>query len=300
MNKTLISKQFNNKTLLNSVAKIIEMAFIEDNIFNDITSDLTIDKSSKSKFQINARQDLIFCGEKIFAEIFSQLKKSQKFSDCEINFEVLFKDGESVKKSQNILEGYGNDNLILAAERVMLNLIQHLCAIATHTNKFVTKLNNQSIKILDTRKTLPNLRELQKYAVICGGGFNHRFSLADLILIKDNHINSCGGVEQVFEKIKNSCSGSNNKIEIECDNFIQVSQAIKYKPDIIMLDNMDLSELKKSIELIRSKYPQIMIEISGGISLENISKYSCLDIDFISIGSLTNSCQSVDIGLDFL
>jgi len=287
-----------NRQPLQTLPSIIQMALIEDNAFNDITSDLTIDEFSICTFQINARQDLIFCGTKIVDEVFLQLKKSKKFLDCEIKYNFLVGDGEIVKKSQNIVEGHGKDKLILVAERLILNLIQHLSAIATTTHNFVKKLNNPRIKILDTRKTLPNLRELQKYAVMCGGGYNHRFSLADLILIKDNHINACKGVENVLQKLSNLTL--EQKIEIECDNFTQVGQAIKFKPNIIMLDNMEIVEIEESIELIRKNSPQTLIEVSGGINLENINKYSVLDIDFISIGSLTNSCQNVDIGLDFL
>jgi nicotinate-nucleotide pyrophosphorylase (carboxylating) len=159
-------------------------------------------------------------------------------------------------------------------------------------------LNNSKIKILDTRKTLPNLRELQKYAVKCGGGKNHRFNLADLILIKDNHINACGGVDKALERV---LSNTNNvKIEIECDNYLQVVECLKFNPNIIMLDNMNFEELQKSIDAIRNHSKAIEIEVSGGINLENIHHYKNFDIDFISIGSLTNSAKIVDIGLDFI
>lgn len=287
-----------NRQPFQTLPLIIQMALIEDNAFNDITSDLTIDEFSICAFQINARQDLVFCGKKIVEEVFLQLKKSKKFADCEIKYNFLVDDGEIVKKSQNIVEGHGSDKLVLVAERLILNLVQHLSAIATTTHKFVKKLNNPRIKILDTRKTLPNLRELQKYGVLCGGGYNHRFSLADLILIKDNHINACKGVENAMQKVCNLAL--EQKIEIECDNLIQVGQVLKFKPNIIMLDNMEIAEIEESIELIRKNSPQTLIEVSGGINLENIEKYSTLDIDFISIGSLTNSCQNIDIGLDFL
>ena len=177
-------------------------------------------------------------------------------------------------------------------------MIQHLSAIATTTKKHVEALNNSKIKILDTRKTLPNLRELQKYAVRCGGGENHRFNLADLILIKDNHINACGGVVEALEMV--SLNKNNVKIEIECDNFLQVVECLKFTPNIIMLDNMNFVELQKSISAIRNHSGAIKIEVSGGINLENIQNYRNFDIDFISIGSLTNSAKIVDIGLDFI
>ena len=142
------------------------------------------------------------------------------------------------------------------------------------------------------------MRELQKYAVKCGGGENHRFSLADLILIKDNHISACGGISKALDKVSNN--KNNLKIEIECDNYSQVVESLRFNPNIIMLDNMNLQELQKSIEEIRKFSKNILIEISGGINIENIQNYRNFDIDFISIGSLTNSAKIVDIGLDFI
>lgn len=290
--------QLPSNKILKNLSKIVEMALIEDNVFNDITSDLTINDGVRADFQINARQDLVFCGKFVVEEVFCQLKNSKKFQNSKIDFNCIFDDGALVKKSQNIVLGNGDTKIILAGERIILNLVQHLSAIATNTRDFVARLNNPKIKILDTRKTLPNLRELQKYAVLCGGGHNHRFNLADLILIKDNHISACGGVSQALLRSKNFCG--DNKIEIECDNFAQVSEALEHNPDIIMLDNMALDEAQKSIALIRKNNPQILIEISGGINIENIGQYSLFDVDFISVGSLTNSFRSVDIGLDFL
>jgi nicotinate-nucleotide pyrophosphorylase (carboxylating) len=184
----------------------------------------------------------------------------------------------------------------LAGERLILNLIQHLSSIATLTNRFVSKLDNNKIKILDTRKTLPNLRFLEKYAVKCGGGFNHRMNLQDQILIKDNHISAGGGIKNLLNKVANK----NILVEIECDTYQQVSEAVIFLPNIIMLDNMEISEIEKSIKLIRASSPKTQIEVSGGINIETIKNYRHLDIDFISIGSLTNSCQNVDIGLDFI
>lgn len=283
---------------LKTLPKIIESALKEDEAFNDLTSDLTIDEDTKCKFAINAREDLVFCGKKIVEEVFFQLKNSTKFQNCTLDLKYFFADGDGVKTRESIVSGSGDVKIILAGERIILNLIQHLSAIATATKKHVEALNNSKIKILDTRKTLPNLRELQKYAVKCGGGKNHRFNLADLILIKDNHINACGGVDKALERV---LSNTNNvKIEIECDNYLQVVECLKFNPNIIMLDNMNFEELQKSIDAIRNHSKAIEIEVSGGINLENIHHYKNFDIDFISIGSLTNSAKIVDIGLDFI
>jgi nicotinate-nucleotide pyrophosphorylase (carboxylating) len=286
------------KNSLKTLPKIIELALQEDEVFNDVTSDLTIEKNTNCNFAINAREDLVFCGREIIEEVFYQLKNSSKFQDCVLDLKYFFADGDVVKPRESIASGVGDVKIILAGERVILNLIQHLSAIATATKKHVEALNNSKIKILDTRKTLPNLRELQKYAVKCGGGQNHRFNLADLILIKDNHVNASGGVDKALEKVlKNT---NNVKIEIECDNYLQVVECLKFHPNIIMLDNMNFEELQKSINAIRNHSEGIAIEVSGGINLENIYNYRNFDIDFISIGALTNSAKIVDIGLDFL
>jgi nicotinate-nucleotide pyrophosphorylase (carboxylating) len=288
----------NSSKILKTLPKIIELTLLEDEAFNDITSDLTIEKNINCNFAINAREELIFCGKKVIEEVFLQLKNSSKFQNSALDLNYFFEDGDAVKPRESIISGVGDVKIILSAERTILNLIQHLSAIATSTRKHVEKLNNPKIKILDTRKTLPNMRELQKYAVKCGGGENHRFSLADLILIKDNHISACGGIEKALEKV--SDNKNNLKIEIECDNYSQVVESLKFNPNIIMLDNMNLQELQKSIEEIRKFSKNIAIEISGGINLENIQNYRNFDIDFISIGSLTNSAKIVDIGLDFI
>jgi len=286
------------KNSLKTLPKIIELALQEDEVFNDVTSDLTIAKNTNCNFAINAREDLVFCGREIIKEVFYQLKNSSKFQNCALDLKYFFADGEVVKSRESIVSGIGDVKIILAGERIILNLIQHLSAIATSTKKHVEALNNSKIKILDTRKTLPNLRELQKYAVKCGGGQNHRFNLSDMILIKDNHISASGGVDKALERVVNN--KNNVKIEIECDNYLQVVEAVKFYPNIIMLDNMNFVELQKSINEIRKSSGSIKIEVSGGINIENIHNYRNFDIDFISIGSLTNSCKIVDIGLDFL
>lgn len=279
-----------------NIKKIIKDALLEDEAFNDITSDLLVEKNNIIKFKIATREDIIFCGKDIIINGFDCLKKTPKFKNCKINFKILYKDGDIVKSGSSIVEGIGSANLIFAAERVILNFIQHLSGISSITNKFIKLLNNRKIKILDTRKTIPNIRYIQKYAVKSGGGNNHRLNLKDMILIKDNHIASLGGIERIVQKLK----GNKNKIEIECDNIGQVKNILSINPNIIMLDNMSIAEIKKSSNLIRKYSRKIKIEVSGGINLDNIKKYSNLDIDFISIGSITHSVKSADIGLDIM
>lgn len=275
---------------------LITLALKEDDAFNDITSDLTVKENNVVSFEIAAREQIIFCGVDVILEVFSQLKSHKKFKKTAIELDFFATDGDLIKAKNPIIRGTGNAKLIFAAERVILNLIQHLSGVATLTQSFVQTLNNKKIAILDTRKTLPILRELEKYAVLCGGGKNHRFNLSDMILIKDNHIAAAGSVKKAIAAAKKS----KKKIEVECDNSKQVAEAVAAAPDIIMLDNMNAAELKKSISLIKKSKKKIHIEISGGINLSNIKNYSKLEIDFISIGSLTHSARSVDIGLDII
>ncbi|MDX2082472.1 MAG: carboxylating nicotinate-nucleotide diphosphorylase [Rickettsiales bacterium] len=275
--------------------KICKLALIEDKAQNDITSDLIVKKNSNIYFKIVARQEIILCGVNAVQICFDHLTKLKKFKNIFLGLQFSAKDGDKIKAGEAIVKGFGDAKLIFAAERVILNLLQHLSGIATLTNQFVKILNNKKIKILDTRKTLPGLRALQKQAVLIGGGKNHRFNLSDMILIKDNHIAAAKDITKAILAAKKS---KKLKIEIECDNFDQVVKAVNSKPDVIMLDNMNPKQIEKCTKLIRSTSKEILIEISGGINLKNIKNFRNLDIDFISIGSLTHSAAAVDIGLD--
>ncbi len=279
--------------LKKEIEKIVKAALAEDAALNDITSDLTIPKNHQIYFIIKPREEIILCGVDAIKICFAELKKSKKFAAAKLKFAINAKDGDALDSSKSIAHGYGDAKLIFAAERTILNLIQHLSGIATTTNQFASVIKSKKTKILDTRKTLPTLRALQKYAVGVGGGKNHRFNLQDMILIKDNHIAAAGGVLQAIIAAKKS----GKKIEIECDNLQQVEEAIALKPDIIMLDNMTIAQIKKAQKIIGKK---ALIEISGGINLKNIAKLRDLEIDFISIGALTHSVKAVDIGLDVL
>jgi len=281
--------------LISEINKIIKLALKEDDALKDITSDLTIPKDKTLKFVIRTRQDMVFCGHNIVTETFNILKSSKKFIDAKLDLKILVKDGEKVIKNKILVKGSGDARLIFAAERVILNLIQMLSGVATTTANFVKVLRDENIKILDTRKTLPNYRYLQKYAVKIGGGENHRFSLSDMILIKDNHIAAAGGVRNaILAARKNK---DKLRIEVECDNVSQVKEAIIAKPDIIMLDNMSVFNIRRSIKVIDKK---CKIEVSGGVNIKTIKKYRNLDIDYISVGAITHSPNSIDIGLDIV
>jgi nicotinate-nucleotide pyrophosphorylase (carboxylating) len=271
--------------------KIIQNALEEDNALNDATSDNVVDKNHEISFSISPRNDIILCGIDVAQLTFSALKESSKFQDAKIDFSLNFKDGDLVQKGQKIISGNGNARLIFAAERVILNLMQHLSGVATTTKQFVDALNDDNIQILDTRKTTPNLRILEKYAVLKGGGKNHRFDLSDMILIKDNHIASCENITEAILKARQS----KLKVEVECDNLNQVKQALKANPDIIMLDNMTIEQIKEAKEIIKNS---CKIEVSGGINLSNIANYKGIGVDFISSGAITHSATSIDLGLD--
>lgn len=276
--------------------KICRLALKEDRAYNDVTSDLTIAADANVFFKIVAREKIVVCGVHSIQHCFDELTKLAKFSHIFLGLKTHANDGDVVKAGGVIVEGFGNARLIFAAERVVLNSLQHLSGIATATHHFVSALNNEKIKILDTRKTIPGLRIAQKYAVKIGGGANHRLTLSDRILIKDNHIAAAGDVTKAILAARKS--RKKLKVEIECDTFEQVLEAVNSKPDIIMLDNMNRAEIKKCAEIIRAASKKILIEISGGITLENIKNFRDLDIDFISTGSLTHSVRAVDIGLD--
>ncbi len=287
MQKSQITKQ----QFLVELNKLCRVALKEDNALKDVTSDMIVKKNHQLAFHIIAKQDMILCGIDAIKTCFEILQESPKFKDAPLKLKSIKADGNFIKAQQVIVEGKGDAKLIFAAERVMLNLIQHLSGVATVTQQFVAALNNSKTKILDTRKTLPNWRILQRYAVRMGGATNHRFSLSDAVLIKDNHIAAAGSVEaalKVFAKSK-------LPVEIECDSLLQVTEAIKYKPNIIMLDNMSITDIKKAQEIIGNK---AKIEISGGINLNNITKYSTLNVDFISTGAITHSAKAVDISLE--
>jgi len=275
------------------IKKIINDALDEDlGDAGDVTSNLTIPKNKIIKFQIAAREKLVLCGVDIVISVLDEVAK--RFNNSkELKIKKHFTDGKVLSKNSVIISGSWNARSVFAAERVALNLIQHLSGIASETRKYVDFVSNKKTKILDTRKTIPGLRILQKYAVKIGGGQNHRMGLYDAVLIKDNHIAAAGGVKNAVMLARKS----NMIIEVECDNFAQVAEAIDVGADIIMLDNMNLMQIKKAVKLIGNK---AKIEVSGGINLKKIKAISKTGVDYISVGALTHSVKAVDIGLDII
>lgn len=274
---------------LTPIKNFLDYTLSEDlGIGGDITSKYLIDKNQNIKFLITPREEMIICGYDVAKYFFN--------NHSNIKYQFLANDGDKVTSGKPIITGSGNATEILMLERTILNYLQHLSGIATLTSQYVQKITNTNTntKICDTRKTIPGLRTLQKYAVICGGGSNHRLALDSSILIKDNHIAICGSIENAIQKAK-KFAPHYTKIEIECDNLDQVEKAVNCGVDIIMLDNMTLNQINDAIKIISSR---CLIEVSGGVNMENIANIANTGVDFISIGRLTNSARAVDIGLD--
>ncbi len=266
---------------------LIDIAIREDIGHGDITSN-AIENNNKAIFNFIAKDEFIFCGTFIAQKVFNKI-------DPSLEVEFLINDGEIPEKNKTFGTVKGKTTSILKGERTALNFLQRLSGIATNTQKFIKKLNSDKIKILDTRKTTPGHRILQKYAVKVGGGSNHRFGLYDGVMLKDNHIDVAGGIKKAVETVRNNIP-STIKIEVETRTLKEVKEAVDAGADIIMLDNFKTDEIKKACEIINKK---TKIEISGGVNLNNICNYSKFDIDYISIGALTHQAQSVDISLKF-
>ncbi|MEC2072357.1 carboxylating nicotinate-nucleotide diphosphorylase [Alkalihalophilus marmarensis] len=263
--------------------------FSEDIGHGDLTSEAIFD-NEKGKAYFLAKDEGIFCGEEV---IFS----AYQLFDPAIEVIMHKKDGDAVRGGEIICEVYGKARDLLTSERVILNIIQRLSGIATETNKAVKQMEGTSIRICDTRKTTPGLRMLEKYAVTCGGGFNHRFGLHDAVLIKDNHIAQCGGdldtaVKRVKEKL-----GHMVKVEVEVESCEEVKRAVTSNVDVIMFDNCSPTEAKDWRELVPDS---IVVELSGGITLHQLEEYAHTGVDYISMGALTHSVKALDISLDVL
>ena len=283
-------KNFNWKT----AEKIIHQALKEDVGSGDITSDLLIPENKKSKAELLLKGNSVIAGLLIFKKIFNII-------DNGIQVNLKSKDGYYYKKGKRLALISGSTKNILKGERVALNILQRMSGIPNATYKMKKKLNNKNIKIIDTRKTTPNFRIFEKLAVKIGGGENHRMGLYDMILIKDNHIEANDGIEKTLRKLKNNSLKRKIKIEIEVKNLKQfetVQNLGRNLVDIVMLDNFDIGKIIKAVINNKNNF---LIELSGGISLKNIEKYSKLKgIDYISSGSLTHSVNSTDISLNFV
>jgi nicotinate-nucleotide pyrophosphorylase (carboxylating) len=265
------------------------MAFREDlGSRGDITTQATISPSQKITARLVARQNGVVAGIDLAQFIFEEM-------DDTLEFFQHVKDGDPVFKGGRILTVKGRAQSILQAERIALNFLTHLSGIATQTAQYVQAVAHTQAKILDTRKTLPGYRELQKYAVKTGGGENHRMGLHDMILVKDNHIAAAGGVKKALDKVK--AANPETKVEIEVDTLEQFGEVIAHGgADIVMLDNMSITRMAQAAKLAKGK---IKTEASGGVTLESVREIAETGVDYISIGALTHTVPNFDIGLDF-
>jgi nicotinate-nucleotide pyrophosphorylase (carboxylating) len=267
---------------------LIQSALKEDIGSGDITTSAVLSGREVGNARVVAKEDMVVAGIGVFKEAFL-------FSEEKVDFIDSVKDGDNVKDGDLLTQMSGNLGNILTAERVALNFLQRMCGIATLTRRYVDEIRGTGAKILDTRKTTPGLRVLEKYAVMIGGGFNHRFGLYDGILIKDNHIYAAGGIIAAIEMV-NKDVPHNLKIEIEVKNLGEVEEALSAGVDVIMLDNMEVGEMKKAVSLIKGR---ALVEASGNVSLKNVKKIAETGVDFISVGALTHSAPSSDISLKF-
>jgi nicotinate-nucleotide pyrophosphorylase (carboxylating) len=255
----------------------------------DVTTAATVRSGARGRGRFLAKQDLVLCGLEMAEAVFAAL-------DSNIQLESRAYDGEQIKAGVEFARIEGPAGILLMGERVALNVLQRLSGVATLTKKFVEQTSGTQARIVDTRKTTPGLRALEKYAVAVGGAHNHRFGLDDGVLIKDNHIALAGGVRRAVEMARQSAPHL-MKIEVEVTNRAQLNEAIAARADVIMLDNMTVEEIKSSVALIREQSPGVLIEVSGGITLETVRGFAEAGVDLISVGALTHSATAVDISL---
>lgn len=267
------------------IDKMIKDALNEDIPNEDITTNSIIDKDSKSEIDLICKEDGIIAGLDIFKRVFDIIG--------DVDVKLFKEDGNKVKKYEKIALLRGNTRNLLAGERVALNYLQRMSGIATKTNRFVKKLEGSNTKLLDTRKTIPNMRNLEKYAVKVGGGCNHRFNLSDGILLKDNHIDAAGGVKNAVELARKNTSFV-RKVEVEVENLEMVKEAVEAKADIIMLDNMDLDMAREALAIINKR---AIVEFSGNVNIDNIGEIGKIGVDYISVGELTHSVKALDLSM---
>jgi nicotinate-nucleotide pyrophosphorylase (carboxylating) len=268
----------------------IAAALIEDIGQGDITTDFFVPETLHGTGRIMARENAIVAGTGAAAEVFRRI-------DPSMDIQIVRRDGEEIAAGDPIIEVRGLARSILKAERVALNFLQRLCGIATLTHQFVDAVGTHPAKILDTRKTTPGLRSLEKAAVVAGGGVNHRFGLYDMVLVKDNHLATFGGLSSFADRIHQlRIERPNIRIEVEADDLDQARAFTEVDGiDVILLDNMTPAQVREAIALRRNN---IKFEASGGITLKNVKRMSATGVDYISIGGLTNAARAIDIGLE--
>ena len=276
-----------------NINTLILRALSEDATSKDITTNSLIPGTHTSKCVIIVKEDAVLCGLAIAKNVFQKLNKH-------IRFQTKFKDGAIVKRNTIIVTLKGKTRSLLTGERVALNFLGYLSGIATNTHLYVMKTRRGKTKIYDTRKTTPGLRLLEKYAVKCGGGNNHRFDLSELVLIKDNHRQACHPRQSIPQTVQSIRRKTRKALEIEVDNLSQFKQALTAAPNMILLDNMTCAQMKKAVTLTRTlpRKKRPLLEASGGITLTNVAAIAKTGVDRISIGSLTHSHKAIDVSME--
>lgn len=268
------------------VDELIKSALLEDINYLDTTTDYLIPEDQEGSAQFLAKADGVLCGLEVALRVFQILQPDFKY-------EVFKNDGDEIKKGEVFAKVYGKTRTILKGERTALNLIQHMSGIATATSEAVKLTEGTNASIADTRKTLPGLRPIQKYAVTVGGGKNHRYNLSDAAMLKDNHVDAGGGIENAVKTLKKKL-GHMTKVELEVRNLDELNQALEAGVDVIMLDNMSCEMMKQAVEITNGR---ALLEASGGITKETLRNVALTGVDIISIGALTHSVQAFDISL---
>lgn len=273
-------------TLALNADELIKAALREDISTEDISTNAVMRGYKKGKADLICKQDGVICGLKVFERVFKILDPN-----TQINF--FANDGDKAAKTQHIAEVIGDMRVILQGERTALNFLQRMSGIATYTAEVAALLEGSKTKLLDTRKTTPNMRLFEKYAVRCGGGNNHRYNLSDGVMLKDNHIGAAGGITQAVRAAK-EYSSFVRKIEVEVESLEQCEEALAAGADIIMLDNMSVEDMKKAVKLIGGK---ALTECSGNVTRENIKNIISTRVDYVSSGALTHSAPILDLSL---
>lgn len=268
---------------------LIRLALDEDIRTGDVTSLWTLPAKQTQTATLIAKENGVVAGLPIIPLIFDELK-------AEVKIETFISDGDAVKTGDKIATITGETKALLSGERVMLNFLQQLSGVATTTNKFAQALAGTKTKVLDTRKTVPGFRTLQKYAVLAGGGSNHRMGLWDMVLVKDNHIAAAGGVLEAWNAVKKQ-NAQNLKVEIEVENLDQLKLLLGLGVNRIMLDNMDNETMREAVRIVQESGEPVELEASGNMSLERAREIANIGLDFISVGALTHSVKALDISM---
>lgn len=272
------------------IEKLVKVALHEDLGRGDVTTEACVPPEARGQAEIRARRPLVFCGFELVREVYRQV-------DPDVEVHDRARDGDEIGRGEAVAMISGRAWSLLAGERVALNFAQRMSGVATLTRKYVAELPKDSkARVVDTRKTTPGLRSIERYAVRCGGAINHREDLSSAVLIKDNHIAAAGGIAAAIARAR-AHAPHTSRIECEVQTFAELDQALAAKADVILLDNFDDSQLSEAVQRIDGR---ALVEVSGGVTLERIKTIAAIGIDVISVGALTHSAVAADLGMDWL